>query len=77
MTIEELEEQAHYKGSLILGEGPDDIFTDIVHYFNKDMKEIGYVWAEKHITVFATPREWGDEQLRRCKRELLKVQEKK
>ena len=64
-ALQVLEEQAVYEGSLILSR--DEVFTDIVHYFNADMKEIGYSWMRNEPVLFNPPREWGDEQIGQCK----------
>ena len=60
MDTKQLIEQASFSGVLLLDNG--STFHEIVHYFNKDMEEIGYI-ALENITVFNPPRKWSESVL--------------
>jgi len=64
MTKQELIEKAEFKGSLILenrawhsGQFVKNVFYEIVHYFDKNMVEIGYTFND-NVVIFVGGREW-------------------
>lgn len=66
-TRNEVYEAAHFKGVLILerdGLGnPRKTFTDMEHYFNKDMQEIAHVFDPfglEIIVEYKPPRIWHE-----------------
>ncbi len=61
MTKTQLRNQASFSAVLFLDDG--NMFHEIVHYFNKDMEEIGYIAFSENITVFNPPRKWSESVL--------------
>ena len=78
MNPKEVVKSAAFRGVLILGERytplgkRQELFTEIEHYFNKDMEEIAMIGfpdtSLEGITVFNPPRIWGD-----CNKQSLKL----
>ena len=61
MNKKQLRNQASFSAVLSLGDGRT--VHEIVHYFNKDMEEIGYIGFSENVTVFNPPRTWSESVL--------------
>jgi hypothetical protein len=65
--------EASYFGFLKLEHGK--LFTDIKHFFNKNMEEIAHIWMYQSqfqkVVLFDPPRKWGKSILNEYKIERI------